>query len=179
MHKGAIYDIFLIFWRIRHGYAGIRGEYANRYSGIFRHIRAYSGIREFAGIYQRLSKFTRIRANTRIGYSPIRGHTRTFAQVHRDVSAYGLGHISPHIAQDAQAQAGTHTTFPTPGYPDFSRSGKSAAEFAQEPSQFARMAPASRAVDASRPSGSADAQDLAHGRSSSGRGLPRGRRAPP
>ena len=30
---------------------------------------------------------------------------------------------------------------PTPGYPDFSRSGKSAAEFAQEPSQFARMAP--------------------------------------
>ena len=37
----------------------------------------------------------------------------------------------------------------------------------------------SRAVEASRPSGSADAQDLAHGRSSSGRGLPRGRRAPP
>ena len=31
--------------------------------------------------------------------------------------------------------------FPSPGYPDFSRSGKSAAEFAQEPSQFARMAP--------------------------------------
>ena len=31
--------------------------------------------------------------------------------------------------------------FPTPGNPDFSRSGKSAAEFAQEPSQFARMAP--------------------------------------
>ena len=30
---------------------------------------------------------------------------------------------------------------PPPGYPDFSRSGKSAAEFAQEPSQFARMAP--------------------------------------
>ena len=30
---------------------------------------------------------------------------------------------------------------PCPGYPDFSRSGKSAAEFAQEPSQFARMAP--------------------------------------
>ena len=31
--------------------------------------------------------------------------------------------------------------FPSPGYPDFSRSGKTAAEFAQEPSQFARMAP--------------------------------------
>ena len=31
--------------------------------------------------------------------------------------------------------------FPTPGNPDFSRSGKTAAEFAQEPSQFARMAP--------------------------------------
>ena len=30
---------------------------------------------------------------------------------------------------------------PPSGYPDFSRSGKSAAEFAQEPSQFARMAP--------------------------------------
>ena len=30
---------------------------------------------------------------------------------------------------------------PCPGYPDFSRSGKSDAEFAQEPSQFARMAP--------------------------------------
>ena len=30
---------------------------------------------------------------------------------------------------------------PTPGNPDFSRSGKTAAEFAQEPSQFARMAP--------------------------------------
>ena len=30
---------------------------------------------------------------------------------------------------------------PPPGNPDFSRSGKSAAEFAQEPSQFARMAP--------------------------------------
>ena len=30
---------------------------------------------------------------------------------------------------------------PTPGWTDFSRSGKSAAEFAQEPSQFARMAP--------------------------------------
>ena len=35
------------------------------------------------------------------------------------------------------------TPFPRRGirYPDFSRSGKSAAEFAQEPSQFARMAP--------------------------------------
>ena len=30
---------------------------------------------------------------------------------------------------------------PPPGWTDFSRSGKSAAEFAQEPSQFARMAP--------------------------------------
>ena len=35
----------------------------------------------------------------------------------------------------------------------------------------------SRAVEASRPSGSADAQDLAHGRSSSGRGLPRAKGA--
>ena len=30
---------------------------------------------------------------------------------------------------------------PYPGWTDFSRSGKSTAEFAQEPSQFARMAP--------------------------------------
>ena len=30
---------------------------------------------------------------------------------------------------------------PCPGWTDFSRSGKTAAEFAQEPSQFARMAP--------------------------------------
>ena len=55
-------------------------------------------IREFAGQYQRLSKYTtntRNGANTRIGYSPIRGHTRTFAQVHRDVSAYEIGHGSP------------------------------------------------------------------------------------
>ena len=78
--------------RIRRGYAGIRGKYANRYS-----CPKFSmpSIREFAGQYQRLSKFTQIFTNTRIGYSPIRGHTRTFAQVHRDVSAYGLGHVSP------------------------------------------------------------------------------------
>ena len=78
--------------RIRRGYAGIRGEYANRYS-----CPKFSmpSIREFAGQYQRLSKFTQIFTNTRMGYSPIRGHTRTFAQVHRDVSAYGFGHVSP------------------------------------------------------------------------------------
>ena len=82
---------------------GIRGygtdtrEYAAKiresYSSIFGHTQVYAT--KFAGHYQRLSKFTQIFANTRIGYSPIRGHTRTFAQVHRDVSAYALGHISP------------------------------------------------------------------------------------
>ena len=83
------------------GYVTDTREYAAntriRESSIFghTHIRAYASIREFAGQYQRLSKFTQIFTNTRIGYSPIRGHTRTFAQVHRDVSAYALGHVSP------------------------------------------------------------------------------------
>ena len=80
------------------GYVTDTREYAAnmriRESSIFEHIRAYASIREFAGQYQRLSKFTQIFTNTRIGYSPIRGHTRTFAQVHRDVSAYALGHVS-------------------------------------------------------------------------------------
>ena len=71
---------------------------------------------------------------------------------------YGLCTLPPSWAMGCLGQAhGSRTTvgirikipsrwsnlnpLPTPGNPDFSRSGKSAAEFAQEPSQFARMAP--------------------------------------
>ena len=87
------------------GYVTDTREYAAntriRESSIFEHIRAYASIREFAGQYQRLSKFTQIFTNTRIGYSPIRGHTRTIRTVHRDVSAYELGHVSPALASVA------------------------------------------------------------------------------
>ena len=44
-------------------------------------------------------------------------------------------------ACSVRAERDVFNPLPTPGWTDFSRSGKSAAEFAQEPSQFARMAP--------------------------------------
>ena len=87
------------------------------------------------------------------GYPPI-----FFARNHHGMCADGPAQksrwVPPHVL-DATAfltifrlghtpDAHTYTSFnplPTSGYPDFSRSGKSAAEFAQEPSQFARMAP--------------------------------------
>ena len=47
---------------------------------------------------------------------------------------------NPHLF-DTVKEARYLNPLPTPGNPDFSRSGKSAVEFAQEPSQFARMAP--------------------------------------
>ena len=46
--------------------------------------RVYASSRAISKIMKVHTKFT----NTRIGYSPIRGHTRTFAQVHRDVCMY-------------------------------------------------------------------------------------------
>ena len=51
--------------------------------------------------------------------------------------------IKPHktTSQSSRPMHPRLNPLPSPGWTDFSRSGKSAAEFAQEPSQFARMAP--------------------------------------
>ena len=89
------------------GYTRIYGKYANtRSSRKFAEIRGWvftfaANTRKYA------SKFAQIRTNTR-AYTRIRdeihtdsqrfaANTQTFAQVHRDVSAYELGHVSPHI----------------------------------------------------------------------------------
>ena len=88
------------------GYTRIYGEYANTQSSHkFAEIRGWvstfvASTRKYA------SKFARIRTNTR-AYTRIHDEihkdsqrfaadTQTFAQVHRDVSAYALGHVSPH-----------------------------------------------------------------------------------
>ena len=89
------------------GYVTDTREYAaNDANTRIEHIRAYSGIREYTRVRGAISKIikvhTQIFTNTRIGYSPIRGHTRTIRTVHRDVSAYELGHVSPLVGGRGQ-----------------------------------------------------------------------------
>ena len=63
-----------ITW-IRREYAGIRGKYANRYSGIFRQIRAYASSRGDIKDYQSSHGYAQIRGLDIRRYADIRGHS--------------------------------------------------------------------------------------------------------